>query len=352
MARFEQVTGRPAHHLLKRGLVFAHRDLEMILDRHENKQPFYLYTGRGPTSEASHLGHLVPFTITKWLQDTFDVPLVIQIGDDEKFMVYQSPLEDFHKIAIKNVEDIIAFGFNLETTFIFIDTDYIGSTPEFYRNICRIQNEVTFNELKEIFLFSGDDKIGKIGFPAIQAAPSFSSSFPQIFGKRNDIPSLIPCDIDQDPFFRMTRDVAKKLDYPEPALIYATHLPALQGAHYKMSSRFPESAIQLTDTPENIEFKIKKHALDGDGDCDIDISYQYLRFFLEDDERLKEIRKEYTNGTLASIDMKKELISVLQKIVADHQERRETITDEIVRQFMKPRKLEYYTDAPPPRIGW
>ena len=40
-------------------------------------------------------------------------------------------------------------------------------------------------------------RIGKISFPAIQAAPSFSNSFPQIFGGKKDIPCLIPCAIDQ-----------------------------------------------------------------------------------------------------------------------------------------------------------
>ena len=47
---------------------------------------FYLYTGRGPSSEALHAGHLIPFVITQWLQEAFDVPCVIQMTDDEKFL--------------------------------------------------------------------------------------------------------------------------------------------------------------------------------------------------------------------------------------------------------------------------
>lgn len=39
--------------------------------------------------------------------------------------------------------------------------------------------------------------LGKISFPAIQAAPSFSSSFPQIFNGKENIQCLIPCAIDQ-----------------------------------------------------------------------------------------------------------------------------------------------------------
>jgi tryptophanyl-tRNA synthetase len=49
------------------------------LDDFEKEKPFYLYTGRGPSSESMHLGHLIPFLFTKYLQDAFGVPLVIQL---------------------------------------------------------------------------------------------------------------------------------------------------------------------------------------------------------------------------------------------------------------------------------
>ena len=35
---------------------------------------------------------------------------------------------------------------------------------------------------------------------------------------------------------------------------------------------------------------VEEHKEKG-GDCDVDISYQYLTFFMEDDERLAEIRR-------------------------------------------------------------
>lgn len=35
-----------AHPFLRRGIFFAHRELEEILDAHEKGKPFYLYTGR------------------------------------------------------------------------------------------------------------------------------------------------------------------------------------------------------------------------------------------------------------------------------------------------------------------
>ena len=65
LERFEKLTKRKAHPLLRRGMFFSHRDLNQVLDLYEKGQPFYLYTGRGPSSESMHLGHLVPFIFTK-----------------------------------------------------------------------------------------------------------------------------------------------------------------------------------------------------------------------------------------------------------------------------------------------
>lgn len=58
VARLERVTGRPAHHFLRRGIYFSHRDLDKMLDLCEAGQKFYLYTGRGPSSTSLHLGAL------------------------------------------------------------------------------------------------------------------------------------------------------------------------------------------------------------------------------------------------------------------------------------------------------
>merc|ERR1712038_485257 len=41
--RFESLTGRKCHHLIRRGLIYSHRELHEILNRYEKKLPFYLY---------------------------------------------------------------------------------------------------------------------------------------------------------------------------------------------------------------------------------------------------------------------------------------------------------------------
>ncbi|RWS21891.1 tryptophan--tRNA ligase: cytoplasmic-like protein [Leptotrombidium deliense] len=349
ISRIEKLTNKKAHHLLRRKIFFSHRDMHEILNKYEKNEPFYLYTGRGPSSTSMHCGHLIPFIFTKWLQETFNVPLVIQLTDDEKYLWRDVDFETLRKITIENAKDIIACGFDVNKTFIFSDFTFIGQCPQFYQNMVRIQKCVTFNQVKGIFGFGDSDCIGKISFPAVQAAPSLSSSFPFIFGEKK-VPCLIPCAIDQDPYFRMTRDVAPKLKYPKPALLHSTFFPALQGAKTKMSASDPNSSIFLTDSANQIKNKINKYAFSGGGttveehkekggNCDIDISYQYLKFFLEDDDRLEQIQKDYSSGELLTGHLKKELIAILQKLVSEHQEKRKLITDEILFEFMKPRKL-------------
>lgn len=49
----------------------------------------------------------------------------------------------------------------------------------------------------------------------------------------------------------------------------------------------------------------------------------------------------YTSGELTTGELKKELITLLQQIVGDHQEKRKRVTNETVRQYMEPRKLNF-----------
>lgn len=353
------------HRFLRRGMFFSHRDLHTLLDATSRGTPMYLYTGRGPSSSSMHLGHLIPFLFTKWLQDAFDAPLVIQMTDDEKFIFkgeYEEKTGDnlnhYASLTIENARDIIACGFDYDKTFIFSDLDYVGSM---YPNIVRIWKAVTTNQVTNIFGFDGSANIGKIAFPAIQAAPSFASSFPKVLqaDRTSENLCLIPCAIDQDPYFRMTRDIAHKMVGKnhklngKPALIHSKFFPPLQGAAGKMSSSNENSAIFLTDTPEDIDRKIKQNAFSGGQDSgekqkelganlEVDVSYQWLRFFLEDDEELERIGESYGSGKgdyWSTTLVKAKLIEVLQELVREHQERRAKISDEVVRKWMTERSI-------------
>ncbi|KAJ1606076.1 tryptophanyl-tRNA synthetase [Cryptosporidium canis] len=340
--RMERLTGKRAHHFFRRNIFLSHRDFDKILDVYEKGEMFYLYTGRGPSSESLHVGHLVPFLFTKYLQETFKVPLVIQLTDDEKFIFKSNlTLEETRGYAYENMKDIIACGFDPELTFIFTNLDYIS---ELYPDVLRIEKKVSCSQIKSIFGFKDSCNVGKFAFPAVQAAPAFSSSFTNIFGGRTDVHCLVPHAIDQDPYFRMVRDVAPRLGYLKPSSIHSIFLPSLQGSQTKMSASVQNSSIFVNDTEEAIRNKIMKYAFSGGqsteeehrrlgANLDVDVSWQYLRFLMEDDQKLEEIGKKYSSGEMLSGEIKSILVDELVKLTKNHQKNRESITESTIAQF-------------------
>ena len=232
-----------------------------------------------------------------------------------------------------------------------------------YPNICKIQKSITYNQARAAFGFEGSSNVGQSAFPAIQAAPSFPSTFRVPLGGVPDadcMACLIPCAIDQDPYFRLTRDVAHKIapkKHPlrgKPALLHSKFFPPLQGSDGKMSSSDANSAIFLTDTPAQIEAKIKSYAFSGGrvtakeqrdrgADLDVDVSFQWLKFFLEDDAELAAIEASYGSGQgdyWNTAAVKARLIAELQTLVAAHQARRDALSDADVEKWMAVRQLK------------
>lgn len=108
----------------------------------------------------------------------------------------------------------------------------------------------------------------------------------------------------------------------------------------------------MRDTPNQIKNKVNKYAFSGGkvsveehraegGDTSVDVSYQYLTFFLEDDEELERIRLAYESGEMLTGELKAICIRELQKYVAAFQERRAKVDDAAVELFMKPRPLSW-----------
>ncbi|MCW4031078.1 MAG: tryptophan--tRNA ligase, partial [Candidatus Bathyarchaeota archaeon] len=107
LKKITEYTGKP-HLQLQRRLFFSHRDLDTVLDLYEKGIKFVLYTGRGPSGPV-HIGHLVPWIFTRYLQEKFDVRLYFQMTDDEKFLIDdEATLLETRKYAYENALDLIA----------------------------------------------------------------------------------------------------------------------------------------------------------------------------------------------------------------------------------------------------
>jgi tryptophanyl-tRNA synthetase len=309
------------HVLIRRNFYFAHRDLDIVLDSYE-KEGFFLYTGRGP-SGPMHIGHLIPFLFTKWLQEKFDVNVYIQITDDEKFLEPKRKLslEEVQKWSYENILDIVAVGFDENKTFIFKNSEYIRN---FYKLVLKIAKRINFSTVRAVFGFNNQTNIGLIFFPSLEIAPTF---FEEKF-------CLIPASIDQDPFWRLQRDIAEILGKKKSAQISSKFLIPLTGMQGKMSTSKPETAIFLNDNYETVRKKIYKAFSGGQptielhrklgGNPDIDVCFQYLYvLFEEDDKKIEEIRENYKNGNLLTGELKEYTIKKINDFLEKHRKERE-----------------------------
>ena len=459
--RWERVTKRKMHRFIRRGIVFSHQDIERILDCVEKGIPIYIYTGRGPSSESMHLGHMVPFVLTKYLQDALNCIVVIQMSDDEKFLFKDgskpADLEYYHGLSRKNARDIIACGFDPTRTLIFSNLE--SNKDMLYFNNILIMNSTSMNQIKgtyglgetlppkvievlqtklveakaEAFTieqtieaneerlipgnstdtgevlqsklsdlnilirdleasvkkFSSESgssaSVGQCVWPAFQCGPAFPTSFTDVFSRsiktalqKADLPQnivtslkrvlnqllnigsdkvqtcemmcLVPMAIDQAPYFRMARDVASNLKCLEPAVIHSEFLPGLKQSAGKMSSTSTSTADNSSSTlfldmkPDEVAKTIKRNAFSGGrdnleehrkmgGDIKIDICYQYLTYFVEDDDELSKIAEAYSNGDMTSGQIKEMTANLVASVIRDHQTRKAEVTDAVVSEF-------------------
>ena len=333
LTKLQKITGED-HFMLRRGVFFSHRDLNLILNNYEKGNEFFLYTGRGPSGHT-HIGHLVPWVFAKWLQDKFNVNMYFQLTDDEKFFSKQNlSLEQTSNFALDNALDFIALGFNPKKTKIIIDTKNIKTL---YPIAAEVAKKINFSNTKAVFGFTNETNLGMIFYTSLQSAPCFIE----------DKPVLIPLGVDQDPHFRITRDVAQKINKVKPALIHNIMIPSLLGPGGKMSASDEKSTIYTTDSPEQVKKKINKYAFSGGqpdidehrkigGDPDIDVSYQYLRIFFEpDDVKLKKIYDDYKSGKMLTGELKAILIEKINNFLSLHQEKREEARKNIDAYMMK-----------------
>jgi len=320
------------HIMLERDYFFSHRDLNWILDEYDKKNKFTLYTGRGPSGHT-HIGHLPTWMFTKWMQDRFDTRLYFQMTNDEKFMFEpQLSLDDVRRFTYENTLDLLALGFEPEKTFIIEDIEHIDLL---YEIAVQVAKKVTFSAARAVFGFDNSMNIGGIWFPAMQAVPAFIHSW--LYGEKT--PCIIPCAIDQDPYWRVTRDVAERVGFYKPASIQNRFIPGLKEGG-KMSASDPMSTIFTTDTLKMAKKKVMNAFTGGratveeqrklGANPDICSVFKYYEFmFMPDDKELEGIERQCRGGEILCGECKQILAPRMVEFLEKHQAAREEVKDRV-----------------------
>jgi tryptophanyl-tRNA synthetase len=317
--------------LFRRKKVFAHRDFQKILAAIKERKPFVMMTGLMPTGKF-HIGHAVVARQMAFYQ-SLGAKLYIAVADIEAFHARGQTLEESRRIAMEEyLPSYIALGLkpeNCEVYFQSARSADAGRANAYYRLQNMLAKHATFSEFKAVY---GEISPGKMVAALLQAADMLHPQLPEFGGP---VPVVVPVGTDQDPHLRLARDLAartKAYRFTTLASTYHVFVPGLGGG--KMSSSDERSCIALTDDAKTVKMKVNKYAFSGGkdtveahrkhgGDPDVDVAYQYLTFFEEDDKKLKRYYDDYKSGKLLSGELKAILIAKLNAFLAEHQKRRE-----------------------------
>lgn len=320
---------KPIHPLVRRNVFYAERDLDPFLTAANAGRTHSIVTGRGP-SGPMHIGHVIPLYFAKYLQEHVGTVVYIPISDDEKYLLKEQSLAETSRYTRQNLRDIIAVGFDPERTRIIVDT---ADADLIYPISVGLAKSVTQATVEATY--GVPENIGISFYPAVQASHLL---LPQLVEGRH--PTLVPIAVDQDPHVRICRDIAAKRRFPvdKPGALLSKFLPSLEGPG-KMSSSADAPSLLLSDDRETVIENIQRYAFSGGqssveqhrkegGDPEIDVAYQLLYFFFEeDDERLEDLAHAYRAGRLLSGELKRLAGERIAEVLDRHQERRRRIGD-------------------------
>lgn len=314
----------PSHYLIKRGIIFAHRDLDKILEAHQNKEPFAVMTGIKPTNKY-HLGNKLVVDQLVYFQE-MGAKIYFSIADLETHHVQKSKLEESVETAVDNIADLLALG-------VKEDNYFYRQSEE--KNVLRLGHQyygnVTYNMLKSIY---GEKPVNYYDSALVQVADINLPQLEKFGGKK---PVVVPVGIDQDPHIRLTRKIAAKHKLTPPSATYNKTMRSLTGST-KMSKSEPKGIVTLSQHPKEATEKLKKCYTGGrstarkqkklGGNPDDCVCYELFMFLFEkDDQKLKNRYRRCRNGELTCGECKQECAKRLKNFLKKHQKKKKKKID-------------------------
>lgn len=324
--------------LFRRNVIFAQRDFQRILDRIKQKKPFVMMTGLMPTGKM-HIGHMLLARQMAFYQK-LGARIYIAVADIEAYNARGLSIEESRKNALEDyVLNYIAAGLKPKNCHIYFQSSRSSDAKKsnaYYRLQNLLARHATFSEFKAVY---GDITPGKMLSSLLQASDMLHAQLPEFEGP---MPVVVPVGIDQDPHLRLARDISQRIkgfNFTQLSSTYHFFIPGLGGG--KMSSSDPNSFISMEDSPKDAEKKIMKYAFSGGratleehrklgGNPDVDVSFQYLRMFLEDsDSKIKQIYDDYKSGKMLTGELKQITAEKLAEFLVHHHAAREKAKEKL-----------------------
>jgi tryptophanyl-tRNA synthetase len=191
--------------LHRRGIVFAHRDLDVVVDCMERSDPFGVLTGLMPSGRM-HLGHSMVIDQVRWFQEQ-GADITVTVADLEALATRGTSLTNGRETAISEyVHNYAALGLNPDTTNVYFQS----SRPSVQRLGFTLGRRTNLSEFESIYGFSGSTNLAHVQAPLVQVGDIIHPQLEEYGGLR---PIVVPVGVDQDPHLRLTRDIAQKTNW-------------------------------------------------------------------------------------------------------------------------------------------
>jgi len=191
--------------LHRRGIIFAHRDFDLILNSIKNNENFGVLTGLMPSGKM-HLGHSMVIQQVKWFQQ-HGGDINVAVADLEALATRSKSLEGGRKTAIEDyIINYAALGLRPETTNVYFQS----KRSEVQRLAFTLGRKTNLSELESIYGFQGDTNLAHVQSPLIQAGDITHPQLEEFGGLR---PVVVPVGVDQDPHLRLTRGLVSKTNW-------------------------------------------------------------------------------------------------------------------------------------------
>ena len=191
--------------LHRRGIVFAHRDMDVISDSITQGDPFGVLTGLMPSGRM-HLGHSMVIEQVRWFQEQ-GADVTVAVADLEALATRGTSLSKGRETALREyVLNYAALGLNSDKTSVYFQS----SRPEVHRLSFTLGRRTNLSELEAIYGFGGDTNLAHVQAPLVQVGDIVHPQLDDFGGLR---PIVVPVGVDQDPHLRLTRDITQKTNW-------------------------------------------------------------------------------------------------------------------------------------------
>ncbi len=205
LSNFNNLTLPKPSHLHRRGIVFAHRDFDLILNAQKTGDSFGVLTGLMPSGRM-HLGHSMVIEQVKWLQK-IGGDVTIAVADLESQATRGINLTRGRKIALEEyIANYAALGLDSDSTDVYFQS----SRSQVQRLGFQLGTRTNLSEFESIYGFKGDTNLAHIQAPMVQVGDILHPQTEEFGGLR---PIVVPVGVDQDPHLRLTRGIASKSNW-------------------------------------------------------------------------------------------------------------------------------------------